>query len=149
MTGKVIDTKLYEFDLMVDFHHAEAEPTFTLEQLGKPKDGPIVVDSYLALLVFHLKPINVPDASKRVVFATTPQWLDLEGEPVPPPAAVAVARITDDNLTLSDINTASQPISGQPPMDVQIMSFLFSIVYNRKMYSSKDPIIINKEPPPQ
>jgi len=136
-TGTPIENMLYEFTLVVDF--SGGEPTFTLYHGSNVVDA-IEVTSYTATLVFWLKVNGVSDP-QNASFGSQFQWLSLKGQSADKPGTIAFLRASDINVTLIDSNTATTE------EDSIVFRFLFTVVYNGRLYSSHDPVIINKKPP--
>lgn len=141
-SGKPIINLLYEFDLVFSFDQ-KGDPVFELMKDGKPVGNDITIETHTATLIFTLK---APDM-KNVVWATNFQWLNpLTRAPVLKPSNIAFIRDNDSVVTMIDSN----PVSEEG--DEQRMHFLFSVLkvvlgQDAIMYTSPDPVIINKKPP--
>lgn len=138
MTGTVVENILQTFTLQVHFSEG-SPPTFTLlDSERKPVEG-TQIESYYATLVFELEVSGVPNPN-AAVYASQFQWLDNKKNVIDIPPMVSFIRSSGTSVTLIDVNTNFS-------REVDVLHFLFSVVYDGQMYSSVDPVVINKKPP--
>lgn len=140
-TGTPIVNVLFEFDLVFSID-ATGQPVFTLCQGNKEITDPIVIESHMATLVFNLSAPGLTGVS----WASNFQWIDPQSyAPTSKPTNLAFVRDNDSVVTMIDSNPITEG------SDQQQMHFLFSVVktngLSATMYTSTDPIIINKKPP--
>lgn len=139
--GEPIINRLYQFDVLFYFNEL-GEPAFKLLIGGTEVAKVITIRTHMATLVFNL----VTPGHTDISWASSFQWLDPSTRaPIIKPTNIAFIRDNDLVVSLIDSNTV-QTDEGEQRMD-----FLFSVIQNHPhgvtMYSSNDPIIINKKPP--
>ena len=141
--GEPIIDLLYNFDMEFSYDQ-KGDPVFTLKQNGKKIGNEISIETHTATLVFNLV---LAGGVSDVVWATNFQWLDPDTRaPVEVPPNILFMRDGDNIISMIDSNPVTE--EGQE----QRMHFLFSVLQYQKsgdpiMYTSSDPVIINKKPP--
>lgn len=140
MSGKEFMPKVYRLDVVVDFTEP-GDPTWGFHT-GAVETDTITIDAYLSILYLYLEPRGVPDPDK-VVFASHVQWKDSAGMPAANPSCLAVQRQNDHVISIVDVNGEISHLDEE-----KAFSFFVSVLYESRMYSSPDPTIINREPPP-